>query len=334
MHVGVFATKPYDREFFDAANRACGHRLQYFEARLEAQTVPLAADIPALCCFVNDALDREVLERLAAGGTRLIALRCAGFNNVDVRAAADLGIAIVRVPSYSPDAIAEFTLGLILTLNRRIHRAWQRVRDGNMALSGLMGFELAGKTAGVVGTGKIGVRVARLLKAFDMDVVAYDPQPDAECEALGVRYVSLVALCTQSDVITLHCPLNKHTHHLIDGAAIGRMKPGVMLINTSRGAVIDTQAVIAALKTGQIGHLGIDVYEQEGDLFFEDLSNEIIQDDVFQRLLTFPNTLITGHQGFFTREAMASIAETTLDNVTRFERGEALRNQVTASLLG
>ena len=320
MRLAVFSTKPYDRFFLDAANAAAGHELAYVEARLTSATASLTEGAPAICAFVNDQLDRSTLAKLKACGVRLVALRSAGFNNVDLQAAEELGLAIARVPAYSPHAVAEHATALILTLNRKIHRAYARVREGNFALDGLLGFDLCGRTAGVVGTGKIGAAMARILTGFGCVVLAHDPAPDPECAALGVRYVALDELLSRSDIVTLHCPLTPATHHLINAASIGRMKRGVMLINTSRGAIIDTRAVIAGLKSGKIGHLGLDVYEEEADLFFEDLSRQVITDDVFARLLTFPNVVITGHQGFFTEEALRNIAQTTIENVTAFER--------------
>lgn len=334
MRVAMFGTKPYDRRSFEARGQGLGHLFHYFEPRLGQETAALAAGFPAVCLFVNDVCDSYVLATLAAGGTRLIALRCAGFNNVDLAAAAKLGLPVVRVPAYSPHAVAEFTVGLILTLNRQIHRAYNRTRENNFALDGLMGFDLAGKTAGIVGTGKIGALVARSLKlGFGCEVLAFDPLPNPEIVALGIPYVSPEQLAERSDLISLHCPLTPTTRHLISPRSIARMKPGVMLVNTSRGALVDVDAVIDGLKTGRIGYLAIDVYEQEADLFFQDLSNEIIQDDAFQRLLTFPNVLVTGHQAFFTREAMAAIADTTLANISAFERGEPLINAVGAELV-
>lgn len=333
MRVAIFSTKPYDREFLCAANEVHGHELVFFEPRLTSETRALAAGFPAICVFVNDQLDASVLTPLAHQGTRLIALRCAGFNNVDLVAARDLGLTVVRVPAYSPHAVAEHTVGLILTLNRKIHRAYARVREGNLALDGLLGFDLHGRTVGVIGTGKIGTVVAHIMMGFGCRLLAYDPVPNADCGALGVRYVSLPQLLADSDIITLHCPLTPETHHLIDARALSQMKSGVMLINTSRGALIDTRAVIDALKSGHIGYLGLDVYEEEADLFFEDLSNRVIHDDVFARLLTFPNVVITGHQAFFTREALSRIAETTLSNITDFEQGRACVNEVTVDRL-
>lgn len=320
MRVAVFSTTAYDRRFLDAANGTSGHDLDYHEPRLSAATAALAEDAQAVCVFVNDMLDAPCLERLAAGGVRLIALRCAGFNNVNLEAARANGIAVARVPAYSPHAVAEHTLALILTLNRKIHRAYNRVREGNFALEGLLGFDLHGKTVGLVGTGKIGTVVLRILRGFGCELLACDPFPNSEAEALGARYVSKAELLAQSHIITLHCPLTPETHRFIDEAAIRSCRPGVMLVNTSRGAVIDTRAVIAGLKSGIIGSLALDVYEEESELFFRDHSAEIIRDDQFARLLTFPNVLITGHQAFFTQEALTSIAETTLANIDAFAR--------------
>lgn len=330
MRVAVFSTKPYDREFLSQANEPLGHELVFLEPRLVPETAALASGFPAICAFVNDQLDREVLTTLAKGGTRLIALRSAGFNHVDLSAAGELGLTVVRVPAYSPAAVAEHTVGLVLALNRRLHKAYARVRDGNFALDGLLGFDLAGRTVGVVGTGKIGAIFARIMLGFGCNVLAHDPYPNPECQSLGIPYVSLDELFAAADIISLHCPLSPDTHHLIHAESLARMKTGVMLINTSRGALVDTQDVIEALKSGKIGYLGLDVYEEEADLFFEDLSTRVIQDDVFSRLLTFPNVLITAHQAFFTRNALEAIARTTLGNITTYERGEPLENEVTA----
>jgi D-lactate dehydrogenase len=302
--------------------------LTYLEPRLDATTVELAAGAPAVSVFVNDDVSSPVVEALAAGGTRCIALRCAGFNNVDLDAAAAHGITVVRVPAYSPNAVAEHTLALILGLNRHIHRAYNRVRDGNFALDGLVGFDLAGKTAGVVGTGRIGLIVARLLWHLRCRVLAVDPFQDEHLVALGVEYVDLPTMLAESDLITLNCPLTPETHHLVDAEAIRAMKPGVMIVNTGRGALIDTSAVIDGLKSGQIGSLALDVYEEEAALFFEDRSDEIIDDDQFARLLTFPNVLITAHQAFLTNEALAAIASTTVDNVVTVLGGAQSPNQV------
>lgn len=333
MKIAVCSTQPHDCNFLAAANAACEHELVFFETRLSAETVQVVAGFPVVCVFVNDVVDALVLQALAQQGTRLIALRCAGFNNVDVQAAQKCGIRVVRVPAYSPHSVAEHTLALMLALNRKTHRAYNRVRDGNFSLDGLLGFELRGRTVGIVGTGRIGQAVAEILRGFGCRLLAHDPVENEVCKAAGADYVTLDELYRDSDIITLHCPLNKQTHYLIDAVAIRKMKRGVMLINTSRGGVIDSRALVAALKSGHIGYLGLDVYEQEGDLFFQDLSNDIIQDDVFERLLTFPNVLITGHQGFFTGEAMRNIAQTTLENVTLFERSGQCQNEVTSDLL-
>jgi D-lactate dehydrogenase len=322
MRVAVFSTKRYDRESLAAANGPHGHDLAFLEPRLTPETAPLARGFPAVCAFVNDQLSAPVLATLAEGGTRLVALRSAGFNNVDLRAAGELGMTVTRVPAYSPHAVAEHAVGLILALDRKIHRAYNRVREGNFSLDGLLGFDLHGRTVGIVGTGKIGEAFARIMAGFGCRLLATDPFPRPEVEALGVRYVALEELFAGSDVIALHTPLTPETHHVIDAAALARMKDGVMLINTGRGALVDTRAVIASLKCGRIGALGLDVYEEEADLFFEDHSGDVIADDVFARLQTFPNVLVTAHQGFFTEEALRAIAETTLASVSAFERGE------------
>lgn len=328
MRIACFSAKPYDRAFFAAANQAGGHALTFLEPALSYETAALAAGFQAVCLFVNDVADRPTLERLAAGGTRAIALRCAGFNNVDLAAATELGLPVVRVPAYSPHAVAEHAVGLMMMLNRKLHRAYNRVREGNFALDGLLGFDLHGKTVGVIGTGRIGAVACRILSGFGCSVLAHDPVVDAGVAALGVRYLALDELLGLSDVVTLHAPLTPATRHLIDAARIARLKPGMMLINTSRGALVDTRAVIDGLKAGRIGALGLDVYEEEADLFFEDLSSTLIQDDVFARLLTFPNVVITGHQAFFTAEALTAIADTTLGNLASLERGEPCANQV------
>jgi D-lactate dehydrogenase len=328
MRVAVFSTKPYDRDFFLAANYDHEHDLIFFEPKLDRHTAPLAKGFPAICAFVNDELDATTLEILAHNGTKLIALRSAGFNHVDLKKAEELKLTVVRVPAYSPYAVAEHTVGLILTLNRKIHRAYNRVREGNFALNGLLGFDLHQRTIGIIGTGKIGQIVAQIMHGFGCHLLAYDVHPNPACEAIGAHYVDLPKLFTTSDIITLHCPLTPQTYHLIDAAAIVQMKAGVMIINTSRGALLDAQAAIAGLKAQKIGALALDVYEQESDLFFEDLSNQIIQDDIFQRLLTFPNVLVTAHQAFFTKEALQNIAETTLANITAVEQHQPCPNQI------
>ncbi|MBU8873771.1 2-hydroxyacid dehydrogenase [Reyranella sp. MMS21-HV4-11] len=320
MRVAVFSTKPYDRHFLDAANTSDCHELAYLEPRLTRETAALADGATAVCAFVNDALPVDVLRALAGWGIRLVALRCTGFNNVDLVAARKLGITVARVPEYSPHAVAEHAVALVLALNRNIHRAYARVREGNFALEGFLGFDMTGRTVGVIGTGRIGATFARILAGFGCTILAVDPAPDPACIAAGVRYVELSDLLASADIVSLHCPLTPATRHLIDQAALARMRRGAMLINTSRGAVIDTPAVIAALKAGHLGHLGLDVYEEEADLFFEDLSDKVIQDDVFARLLSFPNVLVTGHQAFFTADALHGIAGTTIANITGFER--------------
>jgi D-lactate dehydrogenase len=329
MKVAVFSTKPFDREHLDAANRSHGHELAYLEVHLGHDTAVLAQGFPCVCAFVNDGLDRAVLEALAGGGTRLIALRSAGFNHVDLEAARALGLTVARVPAYSPHSIAEHAAGLILTLNRKYHRAYARVREANFSLHGLIGFDLCDRTVGIVGTGRIGAVFARIMHGFGCRLLAHDLTPDPACEELGIRYVPLDTLFRESDIISLHCPLTPRTHHLVDTRALSTMKPGVMLINTGRGALIDTRAVIASLKSGHLGYLGIDVYEEEEALFFEDLSMQVVMDDVFMRLLTFPNVVVTAHQGFFTREALAAIAGTTLENITAFEAGTGAIHTIT-----
>lgn len=322
MRIAVFSTKPYDETFLTAANAGV-HDLVFFDARLSVVSAPLAAGAQAVCAFVNDDLGEGVVAALAEAGVRLIVLRSAGFNHVDLAAAAAAGIAVGRVPAYSPHAVAEHAVALMLTLNRKTHRAYNRVREGNFALDGLLGFDLHGKTVGIVGTGQIGAVVARILAGFGCALLAHDPVQNPACTALGVRYVGLDTLFAESDIVTLQCPLTPATRHLIDARAVARMKPGVMIVNTSRGAVVDTPALIEGLKSGAIGSVGLDVYEEEADLFFQDLSSSVITDDVFARLLTFPNVLITGHQGFFTAEALDAIARTTIANVDAFLRDGA-----------
>lgn len=321
MRIAVFNTKPYDREYFTRVNTRHGHELVFFEVHLSADTAGLAKGFGAVCVFVNDIIGAELLEGLAAKGVRLIVLRCAGFNNVDLEAAREAGLTVARVPAYSPCGVAEHTIALILSLNRKIHRAYNRVRDGNFSIDGLLGFELHDRTAGVIGTGKIGAITARILGGFGCRLAGYDPFPSDECRAAGVEYLSLDQLFERADIITLHAPLNPGTRHMINAGALSRMKDGVMIINTSRGGLIDTPAVIEGLKSGKVGYPGLDVYEEEEEVFFEDLSGQVLQDDLLARLLTFPNVLITGHQAFFTGAALTNIAETTLHNVTCFEKG-------------
>lgn len=328
MRIAVFSTRAYDRRFLDEANVEHGHDLHYFDARLDQATVPLAAGFEAVCVFVNDVVDAEVVARLAEGGTRLLTLRSAGYNHVDLAAAQEHGLTVVRVPAYSPYAVAEHTVALMLAVQRKIHRAHNRVRDGNFSLDGLLGFDLRNKRIGIIGTGKIGMIVARIMRGFGCSIRAYDPYPNDDVKDLGVRYEDLDTLLSECDVLTLHCPLTPETYHLIDDEALRKTKPGVMIVNTSRGALVDTRAVIEGLKDGRVGHLALDVYEEEGDLFFEDLSDTVIRDDVFTRLLTFPNVLITAHQAFFTEEAMRNIGLVTLGNATAFAEGRASGNEV------
>lgn len=334
MRIAVFSTKAYDQHFLERANRDGGHgfELTFFEPKLVEETAALAAGHPVVCAFVNDRLDAPVLRRLHELGVQLVALRSAGFNHVDLEEAVRLGLTVARVPAYSPHAVAEHALALILSLNRKVHRAYNRVRDGNFSIEGLLGFDLHGKTVGVIGTGRIGVLFAEMLQGFGCEILAFDPYPNEDGDRVA-SYVSLRELFGRSDVISLHCPLTPETHHLIDAEAVSQMKDGVMLINTSRGQLVDTLAVIEGLKSGRIGYLGLDVYEEEENLFFEDLSGRVIQDDAFTRLLTFPNVLITGHQAFFTREAITSIAETTLANVTAYATGEGSMHTVTTDKL-
>lgn len=328
MNIVFFSTKPYDEDFFESSNQNFGHQLRFLEPRLVSETANLVNDESVVCVFVNDTLDKDVLTKLKDRGVKLIAMRCAGYNNVDVKAAHELGIKVVLVPAYSPNAVAEHTVCLMLGLNRKIHRAYSRVHEGNFSLDGLLGFDFNGRTAGIIGTGKIGSIVAKILLAFGMKVLAYDLVRNPECEKAGVVYVEKEELYSRSDVISLHCPLTSETTHMINESALSMMKDNVMLINTSRGAVLDTCAIIDALKSKKIGYLGMDVYEHESDLFFEDLSCEIIQDDIFERLLSFPNVLVTGHQGFFTSDALKNIADTTLESIAEFEQGQPLTNEV------
>jgi len=329
MDVGVFDTRSYDREALETANARHGHHLRFFEPRLDAHTAPLARGVSVVCPFVNDKVDADTLRVLRDGGTQLIALRSAGYNHVDLEAAAALDLPVVRVPEYSPYAVAELAMCLVLALNRKVHRAYNRVREANFSLEGLVGFDLHGKTFGIVGTGRIGRTLARIAHGFGCRVVASDAYVNDDLVAtLAVQYLPLQELYREADVISLHVPLTRETHHLIDAAAIAQMKPGVVLINTSRGALVDTRALIHGLKTRRVGAAGLDVYEEEGPIFFRDLSQQVLQDDVLARLLTFPNVLITSHQAFLTREALANIAETTLASVSAFEKGETLTHRV------
>lgn len=332
MRIRFFSAQKYDRQFFDAANQHFGFTLDYLESPLSAQTARLAEGADAVCAFVNDTLDAECLQALQQQGIQFIALRCAGFNQVDLEEARRLALPVVRVPAYSPEAVAEHTLALMLTLNRHTHRAFNRVRESNFQLNGLLGFNLHGRSVGLIGTGQIGLATARILKGFGCRLLAHDPYENPAFTALGGIYVPLEKLYAESDVISLHCPLTPENHHLINGYAISRMKRGVMLVNTSRGGLVDTAAAIAALKSGQLGYLALDVYEQEGDVFFRDLSDEILPDDQLSRLMTFPNVLITGHQGFFTAEALTQIAEVTLGNLQQLQQGLVCEQELTCKL--
>ena len=328
MQVAFFSAHSYDKEYFEKFNDKEDHRITYFEAPLNRDTANLARGFNAVCTFVNDKLDSETIEKIDANGVKLIVLRCAGFNNVDIKTAALKNIKVLRVPAYSPQAVAEHAVALILTLNRKTHKAYNRIRESNFSLEKLVGFNLSGRTVGVIGTGQIGIMFCNIMKGFGCHILAYDIYESDELKRKGVVYKPLQELLKESDIISLHCPLTPETMHLIDKNAIEQMKKGVMLINTSRGAVINTPDVIEALANEKIGYLGIDVYEQEGNLFFRDLSESIIRDDVITRLLTFPNVLITAHQGFFTKEALEEITMTTLKNLSDFENGIESLNEV------
>ena len=318
MRLAAYSHRKYEQPFLEAAAIEHGIELLPIEAALSPVTAALAQGCDAACIFVGDDASAGSLEALAAGGTRMLALRCSGFNHVDLMAAERLGITVARVPAYSPHAVAEHAVALMLALNRKVHRAFNRVREQDFSLDGLMGFDMNGKTVGIVGTGEIGAVACRILAGFGCRVIAHDPKPNPRCAALGVQYVGLPDLFRDSDIVSLHCPLTPATHHLIGADALAAMRPDVMIVNTSRGAVIDTRALIRALKDGRVGSVGLDVYEEEGDLFFRDLSESVIRDDVFVRLMTFPNVLITAHQAFLTREALTAIAQTTMGNVAGF----------------
>lgn len=326
MKIAFFSTQSYDKEYFTRHNTR--HELLFFEVALNEKTASLALGCAAVCAFVNDQLNAAVLNLLADQHIQLVAMRSAGYNNVDLATAKERGIAIVRVPAYSPHAVAEHAIALILTLNRKTHKAYNRVREGNFSLEKLTGFDLFGKTVGVIGTGKIGEVFCNIMQGFGCRVLAFDVIANKAIESKGVEYLPLVKLLPQCDIVSLHCPLNEQTKHIINANTLSMMKKGVMLINTSRGGLMDTNAAIEALKTGQLRYLGIDVYEQEEKLFFHNLSEEIIEDDTIMRLMSFPNVLITSHQGFFTDEALTQIAQTTLQNISDFENGAALLNKV------
>jgi D-lactate dehydrogenase len=325
MEVLVYSTRPYDEESLNSANQG-KHQLHFIEARLDRRTAVLAKDYPVICCFVDDALNASVLAELDKGRTKLIALRSTGFNNVDLGAAEKHGMTVMRVTRYSPYAVAEFAVGLMLALNRKIPRAYERVREGNFLLHGLLGFDLHGKVVGIVGTGKIGGVLAQIMHGFDCKLLGYDVRQNPDCLSAGMQYVDLDELLRQSDIVSLHAPLTQQTHHMINARTLALMKPGAMLINTSRGALVDSRALISALKKKHLSAAGLDVYEEESHMYFQDLSDEIITDDVITRLTTFPNVIVTGHQAFFTREALAIIAETTITNISDFEAGRSNGN--------
>lgn len=326
MKVAFYDTKPYDQIWFDRLCGDYGHTIKYFDYRLNADTAVLASGFDVVCVFVSDTVSKEVVDILRECGVKLLALRCAGYNNVDLDAAKGR-LRVVRVPNYSPSAVAEHAMALLLSVNRRTYKAYTRTRDNNFSINGLMGVDLCGKTMGVVGTGRIGRTFIDIAGGFKMNVVAYDPYPAPDP---SVRYASLDELFSVSDVISLHCPLTRDTYHLVNSGRIKQMKQGAIIINTSRGALIDTKALLEGLKSKKIGGAGLDVYEEEEEIFFEDLSNEIVADDDLTRLLSFPNVLITSHQAFFTNEAMRAIASVTLENISTFEKGGELKNEITA----
>jgi len=325
LKVAVFSAQPYDKRSFDSVNKKYGFAINYHANSLGMGAVGLAEGADAVCAFVNDTLDAQVLESLHKQGVKAVALRCAGFNNVNLDVAKRLGIEVARVPAYSPEAVAEHAIALMMTLNRKTHRAYNRVREGNFALEGLLGMTIHRKTAGVIGTGKIGLATAKILKGFGCRVLGYDPMFNPEFKNIGEE-VSLEELLSQSDIVTLHCPLLPQTHHMFNAETFATMKKGAMLINTSRGGLVDTAAAIKVLKSRQLGGLAIDVYEQESNLFFRDLSDDIIDDDVFERLMTFHNVIVSGHQGFFTQEALNEIAEVTLSNLNCLATGTTCQN--------
>lgn len=322
--ISFYDAKPYDKVCFDALKEEFGYQIIYYDTKLNEQTVRMAEGSDAICAFVNDTLDRPVIEALKGMGIRIIAMRCAGYNNVDFEAAYG-DVHVVRVPAYSPYAVAEFALGMLLTLNRKINHAYNRTREFNFSLNGLVGFDLRGKTIGIIGTGKIGQVFMEVCSGLGVHMIAYDPYP---IKGAGIKYVTLEELCRVSDVISLHCPLTKESYHMINRHTINLMRDGVYLINTSRGALIDSEALVDGLKEGKIGGAGLDVYEEESDLFYEDFSNKIVKDDVLARLLTFPNVLITSHQAYLTKEALSNIAQTTMDNLKAFFEDDPLPNEI------
>ena len=330
MRVAMFSAKSYERALLDELNAGHRHELVYFDTLLGHGTVSLAAGFPAVSVIVNDVVDRDVLKQLAAGETKLVATRSTGFNHIDLEAARELGVKIVRVVDYSPNSVAEFAVGLLLALNRKIPRAYNRTREGNFELDGLMGFDLVDRTVAVIGTGKIGTIFARIMAGFGCELLGFDVHHSPEFEKLDGRYAEANEIVAEADIISLHCPLTPQTHHIVNARMLARVKRGALLINTSRGALVDTEAVIEALKSGQLGGIAIDVYEQEASLFFKDLSSTVIPDDVIQRLVSFPNVIVTGHQAFFTREALVTILETTLRSISDFAAGRPLPNEIAA----
>ena len=330
MRVAIFSAQSYERTLLDELNAGHRHELVYFDTLLGPGTASLAAGFPAVSVIVNDSVTADVLKHLAAGGTKLVATRSTGFNHIDVRAARELGIKVVRVVDYSPNSVAEFAVGLLLALNRKIPRAYNRTREGNFELDGLMGFDLVGRTVGVIGTGKIGTIFARIMAGFGCKLIGFDQRHSPEFERLGGRYADAEQIQAEADIVSLHCPLTPQTHHIVNARTLARAKRGALLINTSRGGLVDTEAAIEALKSGQLGGMAIDVYEQEAGLFFRDLSSTVIADDVIQRLVSFPNVIVTGHQAFFTREALGTILDTTLTSITEFAAGHPLANEIEA----
>lgn len=328
MKIAVFSTKTYDQEYFEKHSGTHNFDFSFFETALNSNTAELSVGFDVVCVFVNDVINQETIKKLASNGVRLIALRCAGYNNVDLEAAKNHNISVVRVPAYSPEAVAEHAMALILTLNRKTHKAYNRVREGNFSLKGLIGFNLHNKTVGVIGTGQIGSTFCKIMSGFGCKIIAFDISKNEDLIKLGVDYLTLDEVFKQSDILSLHCPLNQHTKHIINEKSIAMMKDGIMIINTSRGALIKTTDVIEGLANRKIGTLGIDVYEQEENLFFEDFSEHIIQDDLILRLISFPNVLITSHQAFFTKEAMDEITSTTIDNIKSFGENLELKNEV------
>ncbi len=327
MKITFFSTKPYDKEFFKKENEKFGFELEFYETHLGPHIANVIDNTDAVCVFVNDKVSAEVIKELATKKIKVIALRCAGFNNVDLEAAKAYGIKVCRVPAYSPEAVAEHAVAMLLTLNRKTHKAYNRVREQNFSLNGLLGYDIHGKTVGIIGTGNIGRTFAKIMMGFGCKIIAFDVIANRDLEAMGVTFLPLIDIFNQSDIISLHCPLTEQTHHIINKESLAMMKKGVTIINTSRGGLIDTKAAIDALKLKQLGYLGIDVYEQEDKLFFRDLSNNIIEDDTIQRLMSFPNVLVTAHQAFFTEDALQQISAVTLDNVSNLLNNKNLTNK-------